>query len=75
MIDKITINKIVDFCIEHDIPNMPSALTMYEHFYNDMYDKFSNKHVVEQEIWSKWKQVYQAYWDPTLKYYLNRYKK
>jgi hypothetical protein len=73
-LDKETINEIVDFCFEHEIPNIPGALQMYESFHNEKYEKFSNKHVADKEIWSDFKQVYQAYWDTKLKQELNRYK-
>jgi hypothetical protein len=73
-IERHTIDRIIDFCEYNNIPNIPGALQMYELYHNDMYDKFSNKHVADQEIWSSWSQVYTAYTDPKLKYELNKHK-
>jgi hypothetical protein len=65
--NKSNIDEVIDFCIQYNVPFIGKQLDLYELYYNEMYDKFSNKKVAEKEIFSEWKQVLRAYWDNDLR--------
>jgi hypothetical protein len=70
--NKDDISKVVDFCFEYNIPHLGKQIELYELYHNDMYDKFSNKHTAEIEIFSEWKNALRAYWDEDLIKYLHK---
>ena len=74
MIPKENLNDVIEFCYKYDIPYIGKHIDLYETIYKDKYDKFSNKHVAEVEIFNEWKDILRAYWEPELVYQLNKHK-
>jgi hypothetical protein len=64
MLPRKTLNEVIDFCYDNQLPYMSSQIQLFESYYQ------SNPSTAFEE----WKKVYVAFTDPKLKYELNKHK-